>query len=170
MMIDRLKELLSKELDSFVIKDTYTKGKNAGLRKALALIADIEPALLERLERAESMLRIREQELANRDVLVKDAEERTREVSKMGYKLRKEWKARARVAEASVRELEIDRDFYKARTKELNATLESLLPGILFYSCCHKEHPDADTTWHCCDWSDAVERVIQQLNKFPKVI
>lgn len=38
----RLKDLIHREMDSVVVKDTYTKGKNAGLRKVLALIDDIE--------------------------------------------------------------------------------------------------------------------------------
>lgn len=42
--MDELKELqkrLISELDNFVVKDTYTKGKNAGIRKALMLIDDM---------------------------------------------------------------------------------------------------------------------------------
>jgi len=36
-----LKNNLIAELDNFVVKDTYSKGKNAGLRKAIVLIDDI---------------------------------------------------------------------------------------------------------------------------------
>ena len=41
--VDVLRELqkrLYTELDNYIVKDTYTKGKNAGIRKALALIND----------------------------------------------------------------------------------------------------------------------------------
>lgn len=41
--MNELKELqkrLLAELNNFIVKDTYTKGKNAGLRKAIALIED----------------------------------------------------------------------------------------------------------------------------------
>ena len=37
-----LKIMIQKEIDNFIVKDTYTKEKNAGLRKALAFIDDIE--------------------------------------------------------------------------------------------------------------------------------
>jgi hypothetical protein len=40
--LDMLKEMIQKEIDGVVVKDTYTKGKNAGLRKCLAFIDDIE--------------------------------------------------------------------------------------------------------------------------------
>ncbi|MGJ0846558.1 hypothetical protein ACR77J_07710 [Tissierella praeacuta] len=34
-----LKELY-KELDNYIVKDTYTKGKNAGLRRAIIIVKD----------------------------------------------------------------------------------------------------------------------------------
>jgi len=40
--LERLKQMLYKELNNFVVKDTYTKGKNAGLRKAIVMIEDIK--------------------------------------------------------------------------------------------------------------------------------
>lgn len=39
--LENLKNLICTELENFIVKDTYTKGKNAGLRKALVLIEDI---------------------------------------------------------------------------------------------------------------------------------
>ena len=40
--LEKLKIMIQKEIDNFIVKDTYTKEKNAGLRKALAFIDDIE--------------------------------------------------------------------------------------------------------------------------------
>ncbi len=40
MLID-LRDRINKELDNFIVKDTYTKGKIAGLRKTLSFIDDI---------------------------------------------------------------------------------------------------------------------------------
>lgn len=40
--LEKLKIMIYKEHDNFIVKDAYTKGKNAGLRKALAFIDDIE--------------------------------------------------------------------------------------------------------------------------------
>lgn len=39
---EKLEDLIQQKLDDFVVKDTYTKGKNAGLRKVLALIKDMK--------------------------------------------------------------------------------------------------------------------------------
>lgn len=39
--IELLKNNIYKEIDGVVIKDTYSKGKNAGLRKAIAFLKDI---------------------------------------------------------------------------------------------------------------------------------
>lgn len=42
--MNELKELqkrLNIELENYIVKDTYTKGKNAGLRKAIAMIEDM---------------------------------------------------------------------------------------------------------------------------------
>ena len=41
--MEELKELqgrLRKELENYIVKDTYTKGKNAGIRKAIVMIED----------------------------------------------------------------------------------------------------------------------------------
>lgn len=38
--LEELKKRLYGELNNFIVKDTYTKGKNAGLRKAISLIED----------------------------------------------------------------------------------------------------------------------------------
>lgn len=40
--LEILKNLINKEINNFVVKDTYTKGKISGLRKALAFIEDIQ--------------------------------------------------------------------------------------------------------------------------------
>lgn len=40
-LYDTYKEEISKEIDGVIVKDTYSKGKNAGLRKAWKLYEDI---------------------------------------------------------------------------------------------------------------------------------
>lgn len=40
-LYDTYKEEISKEIDGVIVKDTYSKGKNVGLRKAWKLYEDI---------------------------------------------------------------------------------------------------------------------------------
>lgn len=40
-LYERYKEEISKEIEGVIVKDTYSKGKNAGLRKAWKLYEDL---------------------------------------------------------------------------------------------------------------------------------
>lgn len=40
--LDEIKELLKREMNNYIAKDTYTKGKIAGIRKALCIIEEVE--------------------------------------------------------------------------------------------------------------------------------
>jgi len=42
VILRELKDRINNEIDSVIVKDTYTNGKNAGLRKVLKIIEDIE--------------------------------------------------------------------------------------------------------------------------------
>lgn len=43
---------------------------------------------------------------------------------------------------------------------ELRQTLKFIRPGALTGSCFHgPDHPDADPSFHCCDWNQVVERI-----------
>lgn len=43
-IVEGLENAIHQELKNFIVKDTYTRGKNAGLRKVLVMIDDIKSA------------------------------------------------------------------------------------------------------------------------------
>lgn len=40
-VFEKIKEAIQKEIEDVIVKDTYTKGKNAGLRKAEKLVDEV---------------------------------------------------------------------------------------------------------------------------------
>jgi hypothetical protein len=55
----------------------------------------------------------------------------------------------------------IDRaDVAEKRVEELQRLIMEALPWAMRASCSHSESPDADPTWHCCDWSAWIEKAM----------
>lgn len=57
-----------------------------------------------------------------------------------------------------------ERDAAEGREGALRELMGDILPGAMFASCNHKNHEQADPTFHCCDWSEAVEKIQKALS------
>lgn len=42
--------------------------------------------------------------------------------------------------------------------QSLKDLVRESIGGAMFVSCFYQDHEDADPAWHCCDWSEWVEK------------
>lgn len=51
------------------------------------------------------------------------------------------------------------------RLDRLTDLVTDALPGAMHYSCSYADHEDADSTFHCCDWTEWVSLALEVLGK-----